>query len=352
MKKSLVRVRATLLSAALATAFFAGCSSGAPASPSPGASASESQSAPAPSGGHRVAFVSQIEGIPYFSAFHDGADAAAQELGLTYQQAGPAQVDATEQVRIFESLVQQKFDAIAVSSLDERSLNPVIAKARAAGVTVITSDSDAPNSERELMVLQASDDGLAKAWVDQLVEAKGSTGEYGIVSGAADATNMKNWSAGIIAYQEANYPDLKLVGGIRYTEDTASALRETQNLITGNPNLIGVLSLPASALPGVAQAVKNANKAGEIAVIGLGSPQATKSMFEDGSVYSTVMWDVVALGRLTVWAMDQLLSGTPLQATNNVPGIEAPVTYDEASKILLLGPPMVFNAKNADEFNF
>lgn len=344
----------------IAAALLAACSSGstgsAGSSSDVGASSSGSASTgstDAPSAdGFRVAFVSQIEGIPYFSAFHDGANEQAEELGVTYQQAGPAQVDATEQVRIFESLVQQKFDAIAVSSLDERSLDPVISKARKAGVTVITSDSDAPDSDRQLMVLQASDDGLAKAWVDQLVEAKGTKGEYGIVSGAADATNMKNWSAGIVAYQEKHYPDLKLVGGIRYTEDTATALSETQNLITGNPKLIGVLSLPASALPGVAQAVKNADKAGDIAVIGLGSPQATKSMFADGSVYSTVMWNVVDLGKLTVWAMDQLLRGNEIKASNDVPGIAEPVSYDAESKVLLLGPPMVFNAKNADEFTF
>lgn len=302
--------------------------------------------------GLKVAFVSQIEGIPYFSSFNDGATAAAAQLGVTYTQAGPATVDATEQLRIFNSLVQQEYDAIAVSALDARSLNPAIAEARAKGVVVITSDSDAPDSEREVMVLQATDEGLSKAWVDQLVEASGDSGEYAIVSGAADATNMTNWSDGIIAYQTENFPNLKLVGGVRYTTDTAQALKEAQDLMTAYPSLNGILSLPASALPGVAQAVQNADKIGTVQVIGLASPQSALPYFKTGAVYSTVMWDVEALGNLTVWAMNELLKGNTFKAENNVPGIADPVTYDAETKVLLLGPPAVFNEKNASDYNF
>jgi ABC-type sugar transport system substrate-binding protein len=304
------------------------------------------------SGDKKVAFISQIEGIPYFSSFNDGAKAAAEKLGVAYTQAGPATVDATEQLRIFNSLVQQDYDAIAVSALDARSLNPAIAKARAKGVTVITSDSDAPDSEREVMVLQATDEGLAKAWVDQLVEATGDSGEYAIVSGAADATNMTNWSDGIIAYQTEKFPNLKLVGGVRYTTDTAQALKEAQDLMTAYPSLNGILSLPASALPGVAQAVQNADKIGKVQVIGLASPQSALPFFESGAVYSTVMWDVEALGNLTVWSMNELLAGTSFKAKNTVPGIKESVTYDAKNKVLLLGPPVVFNKKNASDYNF
>lgn len=300
----------------------------------------------------KVAFISQIEGIPYFSSFNDGAKSAAEKLGVTYTQAGPATVDATEQLRIFNSLVQQDYDAIAVSALDARSLNPAIAKARAKGVTVITSDSDAPDSEREVMVLQATDEGLAKAWVDQLVEASGDSGNYAIVSGAADATNMTNWSNGIIAYQTEKYPNLKLVGGVRYTTDTAQALKEAQDLMTAYPSLNGILSLPASALPGVAQAVQNADKIGKVKVVGLASPKSALPFFETGSVYSTVMWDVEALGNLTVWAMNHLLDGKSFEAKNTVPGIKEPVVYDAENKVLLLGPPAVFNKKNASDYNF
>lgn len=300
----------------------------------------------------KVAFISQIEGIPYFSSFNDGAKEAAEKLGITYTQAGPATVDATEQLRIFNSLVQQNYDAIAVSALDARSLNPAIAKARAKGVTVITSDSDAPDSEREVMVLQATDEGLAKAWVDQLVEATGDSGNYAIVSGAADATNMTNWSDGIIAYQTEKYPNLKLVGGVRYTTDTAQALKEAQDLMTAYPSLNGILSLPASALPGVAQAVQNADKIGKVKVVGLASPKSALPFFETGSVYSTVMWDVEALGNLTVWAMKHLLDGKSFEAKNTVPGIKEPVVYDAENKVLLLGPPAVFNKKNASDYNF
>jgi rhamnose transport system substrate-binding protein len=64
------------------------------------------------------------------------------------------------------------------------------------------------------------------------------------------------------------------------------------------------------------------------------------------------MWDVEALGNLTVWSMNELLAGNSFKAKNTVPGIKESVTYDAKNKVLLLGPPVVFNKKNASDYNF
>lgn len=300
----------------------------------------------------KVAFISQVEGIPYFAGFKAGAEDAAEEFGVTYTQAGPATVDATEQLRIFDSLVQQGYDAIAVSALDPRSLNPAIAAAREKGIVVITSDSDAPDSERQAMVLQASDEALGAELMDQLVAAIGESGKYGIVSGAADADNMNSWAAAVQARQESEYPDMELVGGVRYTTDTAGALKEAQDLMTANPDLGGIISLPSTALPGVAQAVQNAGAVDSVQVVGLASPKTAAPFFASGAVESTVLWDVPQLGRLTVWAMLQLLEGNEFQAENDVTGFDEPVEYDTESQTLIMGPPTVFNGENAADYDF
>lgn len=349
------RARRALAALAIPALVLSACSTvGDQGSATPAQPDETSSEAPASDGDDiKVAFISQVEGIPYFAGFKAGAEEAAEEFGITYTQAGPSTVDATEQLRIFNSLVQQGYDAIAVSALDPRSLNPAIAEARAAGVTVITSDSDAPDSEREVMVLQASDEGLGAGLMDQLVEAVGKTeGQYAIVSGAADADNMNSWAAAVQERAAAEYPGFELVGGVRFTTDTAQALKETQDLMTAFPDLDGVISLPSTAMPGVAQAVQNAGAAGKVQVVGLASPLTAKSFFEAGSVYSTVLWDVPQLGRLTVWAMLELLEGRSFEAENTVPGISEPVAYDESTKTLLLGPPTVFNKDNADDYEF
>lgn len=323
-----------------AVALLAGCSSAEPSG------------AEGDGGDVRVAFVSQIEGIPYFAGMHQGAQEQAEALGITYTAAGPATADATEQLRIFESLVQQGYDAIAISPLDPSSINSAIADARAAGVVVITSDADAPDSERQLFVSQASDEGLGSAAMDQIAEQMGGTGQYGIVSGTADSATFSNWVAAIQARQQEAYPDMELVGDVRYSTDTATALAEAQNLITAYPDLGGLIAVPSTAVPGVSQAVENAGRAGEIAVTGFGSPQTALPYVESGVMRSTVLWDVPALGRLTVWAMNELVQGREIAESNTIDGFDDPVVYDPATGILLLGDPTIFTAENINDFDY
>lgn len=336
--------------AAASALLIAGCSS-TPSSTATEGSTSSSESAQG-SGDIRVAFVSQIEGIPYFNGFKTGGDAAAAELGVSYTQTGPAKVDATEQVRIVDNLVSQEYDAIAISPLDPTSINNSMTNAQDAGVKIATSDADAPDSSRSVFVSQASDESLGSTVMNEIAKAAGEKGEFGIVSGGADVATFNNWIAAIQAQAAEAYPDMELVGGVRYTADTAEALQEAQNLMTAYPDLKGIIAVPSTAVPGVGQAVTNAGKIGEVAVTGFGSPMTAAPFLESGAMVSTVLWDVEALGYLTVWALYQLTQESDFQAENEVPGFDTPVAYDADSKTLLLGDPTVFTKDNYADFDF
>lgn len=300
----------------------------------------------------RLAMVTQIEGIPYFAGFEKGAQEAAKELGVSYTQTGPAKVDSAEQVRVFDNLVSQKYDAIAISPLDATSINPSIAKARAAGITIVTSDADAPKSERQIFVSQATDEALGATAIDEIAKYMNGEGEYGIISGSADTQTFINWLAAMDKRQKEKYPNMKLVGGVRHTLDSASALAEAQNLMTAFPNIKGLIAVPSTAVPGVAQAVQNAGKIGKIAVTGYGSPRTAGPFLDSGAMTSTVLWDAKKLGYLTVWAMVKAARGEALQKENQVPTFDKPVMYDEATKTLLLGDPTVFTKETWKNYDF
>ncbi|WP_449407319.1 autoinducer 2 ABC transporter substrate-binding protein [Microbacterium maritypicum] len=341
------RTAATAAALLTAVALLAGCT------------APDSSTSPTSTGGSsggdgdiRIAFVSQVEGIPYFSGFKAGAEKAADEFGVSYTQAGPAKADSAEQKRIVDGLVAQGYDGIAISPLDPTSMDGSIASAASAGLSVITSDADAPESDRTVFVSQASDAELGQTAMDQIAEQAGEKGQYAIVSGAADVATFNSWSQAAIDQQTAEYPDMELVGGIRHTADSADALREAQDLITAYPDLVGIIAVPSTAVPGVAQAVQNAGKAGEVAVTGFGSPKTVAPFIESGVMKSSVLWNVEDLGYLTVWALTQVIESKEFAAENDVPGLKDPVRYDEATKTLLLGVPTVFTKDNVNDFDF
>lgn len=303
-------------------------------------------------GGYLIGFIPQIEGIPYYDGFAQGAKDAAEEFGATYEQTGPATVSSPDQLRIFESLVSQGYDAIAISPLDPTSINSSINSTVADGIPVLTSDADAPDSDRQVFVSQATDQDLGYALMDDLARQIGESGQIGIVSGIPDTASLDAWVDAMLERMEAEYPDMELVGGVRNTEDSEDALREAQNLMTAHPDIEGIVAVPSTAVPGVGQAVQNADKAGEIAVIGYGSPKTAGPFIESGVMETTVLWNVEELGWLTVWAAIELIEGREFAATNEVPGLDRPIEYDEETQTLLLGPPVLFDADNYADFDF
>jgi len=301
----------------------------------------------------RIAFIPQLIGIPYFDAMKAGGERAAQAFGVTYLDVGSPEASAAEQVRLMENLITQKVDAISISVLDTVSLNPVMKRAEEAGIVVYTSDSDSPDSVRDVYVAQSMDKDLGYSLIDTLVNLIGGSGQIGIISGESTATNLNVWIEYMKERVDTEYAGKVEIVDIRYTTGGSSedALRQAEELMTRFPDIKGLVAVASTTVPGVAQAVENAGRVGEIAVIGYGSPNTVRPYIKSGAMSASILWDPEALGYLNVWAGIQLLEGKPFQEVNVVPGHGESKYYEEI-KTLLLGDPLVITAENVDNFNF
>lgn len=300
-----------------------------------------------------IAFIPQLIGIPYFTAMEEGGNAAAKDLGVNFLYTGSTQASAAEQVKIMDSLIRQKVDAIALSTLDSSSTNPYIEKAHKAGIHVFTSDSDAPDSTREFYVAQALDKDLGYTLMDRLAAQINEEGQVGIVSGESTATNLNTWINYMKERQAEKYPKIEIVD-IRYTQGGSSeqALKQAQDLMTRFPDLKGLIAVASSTIPGVAQAVQQEGRAGEIAVIGYGSPATVKPYMDAGVMKESILWNAYELGYLTVWAGKMVVEGKPFEEVNIIEGITDPVKYFPDEKILLLGNPLIITPENVNDFTF
>jgi rhamnose transport system substrate-binding protein len=299
-----------------------------------------------------VAFVPKLQGIPYFEAMNTGGQAACEELGCTWLYQGPVEADPAAQADIVRSYIQQGVDALIVAPNDPDSMAPLLQEAQAAGISVATSDTDAPNSVREVFVSQASTEGIGQALTDALLEAMGGSGKYAIVSCGQTAENLNSWIEVQQAYTAEKYPDAEIVDIVYAGEDQAQATQMATDLMNANPDLTGLVGECTSSAPGVAQAVRDAGKIGQVFSVGLGTPQSMLPYLTEGSSSASILWDVENLGYLTAWAGVQLANGEEIQATNDVSADMPEVTYDDSTKVLLLGPPLRITADNAGEFDY
>ncbi|HEY3467535.1 MAG TPA: autoinducer 2 ABC transporter substrate-binding protein [Amycolatopsis sp.] len=308
-------------------------------------------SAPAPQP-TRVAFVPKIRDIPYFEAMNTGGLEAAKQLGVEWTTVGPATVDPAAQVRILRDLIAKKVDVIVVAPNDPAALAQVIGEARAKGIHVLTSDTDAPGTQREVFVNQASAEGIGTALTDALMAKTGGAGKYAIVSCGPAAANLNAWIAVQKAYSAKRYPKAQLAEIAYAGEDQANATSLAKELMARHPDLTGLIGECTTSAPAVAQAVRDGQKIGQVFTVGVGTPQAIKPYLLDGSASLSVLWNVESLGYLTAWTAKQVADGKPLSPVNKV-SLELPaVKYDAASKTVLLGDPLLITADNVDQFKY
>lgn len=342
------RITGALALTAAAAVVLAGCTSrnDAGSTPAPGATEGGDEQI-------SIAFVPKLQGIPYFEAMNTGGQQAAEDLGFEWLYQGPTTADAAAQADIVRSFIQQGVDVLFVAPNDPNSMAPLLQEAQDAGIHVATTDTDAPDSVRELFVSQASVEGIGEALTDSLMEAMGGSGKYAIVSCGETAANLNAWIEVQQEYTASEYPDAEIVDIVYAGEDQAAATQMALDLMNSNPDLTGLVGECTSSAPGVAQAVEDAGRVGEVFTVGLGTPQAMLPYLESGASSGSILWDVEGLGWLTGWAGMQLANDGDLSDTASISN-EAltDVSYDESTSVLLLGPPTVFTAENAGDYDY
>jgi rhamnose transport system substrate-binding protein len=296
--------------------------------------------------------VPKLQGIPYFEAMNTGGQAAAKDLGISWVYKGSTTADPGAQTDIVKSLIQQKVSTLFVAPNDPDSMAPVLADAKAKDIHIATSDTDAPNSSREVFVNQATAEGIGQAIVDALAEKMGGKGKYAIVSCGQTAANLNSWIDVEKKYTASKYPNITIVDTVYAGEDEAKAVSMAKNLLNAHPDLTGLVGECTSSAPAVAKAVKESGKIGKVFTDGLGTPQAMKPYLADGSSSAAILWDVEKLGYLTAWAGKQLASGASLEPDSAIKAKIPAVSYDAASKTLLLGPALRITKDNVDQFNY
>jgi rhamnose transport system substrate-binding protein len=340
------RITAALAVAAAGVLALAGCTQQNPGGGSGGAGGGGGEDRV------QVAFVPKLQGIPYFEAMNTGGQKAAQELGIEWIYRGSSTADPGAQTEIVNSLIQQRVDVLVVAPNDPDSMAPVLQEAADAGIKVMTADTDAPNSVREAFVNQASPEGIGTALTDALLEAMGGQGKYAIVSCGQTAANLNSWIEVQKKVTAEKYPNAEIVDIVYAGEDEAQSVSMAKDLMNAHPDLKGLVGECTASAPGVAKAVTEAGKVGQVFTTGLGTPQSMKQYLENGSSSAAILWDVEQLGYLTAWAGLQVASGTPFQATNNVNPELPAVAWDAGSKTLLLGDPLRITTDNVDQYQY
>lgn len=214
---------------------------------------------------------------PFFAAMQEGMQNKAKEDGFELNIQDARQDVGTQSDQI-DTFIQQGVDLILVTPVDTDGVGAAVGRAEAAGIKVVAVDASAAGASAEVTTDNTMAGTLA---CEALVEKLDGKGNILIVDGTPQ-TAVQDRVKGCEAYV-ADFPDIKILAKQSGTNDRASALQVTTDMLTANPDVDGIFAINDPSALGADLAVQQAGLEG-IVIVGVdGSPEAVKALTDASS---------------------------------------------------------------------
>lgn len=254
---------------------------------------------------------------PWWDAVGLGLEEAKNQLaekGITvnYEYTAPVTPDAIDQVNRLEEAAGRNFDVIGVDVADIKIVTPTINNLVEQGQKVMTfSSSDATKEdgcERIAYVGNTHnyEDGCQLAEI--LAEQIGYKGQIAALGGTIGAPVHEQRIKGLQDTME-KYPDIEIVE-IQYDNDQVEqALTYTEGFLQKYPDLKGIFCNNMGNPIGAAQAIGDANKAGEIVLVGMDHDLRALEYLRDGVITVLGVQDCFKMGFDTMQVAMKIADG-------------------------------------------
>ncbi len=254
----------------------------------------------------RLAFVTN-NASDFWTIAHKGVDKAAAELKDTteVEYKVPGEGTAAEQKRIIDDLVAKGINGIAISPVDPENQTALINET-AKQALVVTQDSDAPKSDRAVYI--GTDNHAAGLQAGGLIkEILPQGGKIMVFVGKADARNAQERFQGIkdsLAGSKVEIIDLR-------TDDTdrVRAKSNAADTLVKYPDVAALVGLWSYNGPAIYNAVKDANKAGQVKIVCFDEEDETLAGIKAGAIYATVVQQPYEFGYQSVKMMAKIVGG-------------------------------------------
>jgi len=200
-------------------------------------------------------------------------------------QAPKDESSLVEQLNLAQTLGAQKPDALLLSPQSDSNLVPAIQAAKKLNIpTVIIDDARTQGASSYVGTDQVAIGASAAEFLHKLYPNGGKIAQ---VEGQAGSPNARKRIQGFTETVK-KYPELKLVASQPGNWDRMTALNVTANILRQHPDLVGIYANNDGMALGVVEAVKNAGKLKQVAVVGTDGIREAKRSIAAGEMRATV----------------------------------------------------------------
>ncbi|OHV59494.1 LacI family transcriptional regulator [Mesorhizobium sp. LCM 4577] len=266
------------------------------------------------------------EFAPFMKA---GVQRAATSDKVNVQFIGPVGADADGQISEIETLMG-KMDGLAISSVSTDALAPLIDKVIAAGIPVVTFNTDNPESKR----LAFAGQDLVQSGREAgklMAKVLGGKGKVMITTIDAAAQWSLDREKGAREALKAE-PGIEVVSTLNTGTDPQKIYSAIENAMLANPSISGVLSLECCSTPAAGTWVERNKAADKVKVVGFDLLDQTVQLVQSGDVQATIDQAPEKQGFAAVDLLVQFLKGQAIENLDTGVGVYTKENIAEVAK--------------------
>ncbi|MEM5421979.1 ABC transporter substrate-binding protein [Paraburkholderia sp. BR14263] len=256
--------------------------------------------------GGEIAVIVKTVNSNYWQNVQKGANAAlAETKGYTMTFQGPAaESDIADEVNMVENAVNRHVAGIVLAPSDPDALVPAIKKAWEAHIPVVLIDSAISDSGKPYYqsFLSTDNEKAGELCAQALIARVGQTGKIAVMSYVPGAGSEVGRVGGFRRYIAA-HSKLQIVGPYYSQSQMATALNQTTDVLSANPDLKGIFGANEPTAVGMGRALKQAGKAGKLVAVGFDGNEDLQGFVRDGTIQAIAVqgsWQMGSKGIQTV----------------------------------------------------
>lgn len=229
-----------------------------------------------------------VSGVPFWQDTRDtwqAVDRARPDVVTSF--GGPLDTDAQEQIQQVEAAIAQDVDGIIIAPADSAALAPVIDRAVARNIPVVTLLVDSPSSRRLAYV--TSELEAASMRVGNAVLGNGpATGRAVIVYAQAGNEEQEARRRGFEQLAR-EHPGLQIVGVVQDNYDEGRGAEQIKALLTRYPDIRYIFGSNSRSAVGAVSALRELHfQPGRVIVTGWDTDRDVLDLIRQGWVSATV----------------------------------------------------------------
>jgi ribose transport system substrate-binding protein len=244
---------------------------------------------------------------PFYQDLEAGLREGASKRGYELiVQAG--EFDVAKQKDQLEDFIVRKVNAIIVCPCDSKSIGTSVAAANAAGIPVFTADI-AVLAEGAKVVCHVASDNVAggRLAAKAVSDALGGRGKVAII----DHPEVESVIQRVKGFEEGitEQPGMKIVAKLTGRGMKDAAFRTAEDILQSHPDLDAIFGINDDSALGALAAVEKAGKQGRVTIVGFDAVPEARKAIRDGKIYADVIQQPKTIGRTTVEAIGDYMSG-------------------------------------------